>query len=399
MIGGAVLLVAVLGVIAPEFQVSTVDGNSTTGRLQHLSANSLYLKTPEGEVDLPLKQVLSLAPVKPPRAAPSTKASVWIELVDGSRLTAQQFTIHHGTASIEIETDNPIELPAAAIRRVRFSDPDNPKSPAWPADADAPAAADRLIVRAKSGVDLMEGVIGDVTPERVEFKIDDETVPAQRAKIDGLIFFHKTGEDLPDAACVVDDSSGAHLRAKSVVLAGGRLQVTTLAGPVITPPLESISRLDFSAGKLIYLSDLTPESTHWTSYFDYGDSLPAVAQYYAPRRDEGPERSPLTLGGKTYAKGLSIYSRTEIQYRVPSGVKTLKATAGIDDAVRPLGAVHLVISSDGKPLFDRAITGDDAPVDLDLDVTGAQRLTILVDFGGNQDAGDYLDLADARMLK
>ena len=28
-----------------------------------------------------------------------------------------------------------------------------------------------------------------------------------------------------------------------------------------------------------------------------------------------------------------------------------------------------------------------------------RRLSILVDFGGNQDAGDYLDLADARMLK
>jgi hypothetical protein len=399
LIGGAVLLVAVLGVLAPEFQVSAVDGNSTTGRLQHLSANSLDLKTPEGNIALPLKQVLSLAPVKPPRTAPSAKTSVWIELVDGSRLTAQQITIHHGAASVDQGADKPLELPTAAIRRVRFSDPDNPKSPAWPSDADAPAAADRLIVRAKSGVDLMEGVIGDVTPERVEFKVDDETVPAQRAKIDGLIFFHKTGEDLPDAMCVVDDPNGAHLKAKSVMLEGGRLQVTTLAGPVITQSLESVSRLDFSAGKLIYLSDLTPESTHWTSYFDYGESLSAVAQFYAPHRDEGPERLPLTLGGKAYAKGLSIYSRTEIQYRIPSGVKSLKATTGIDDAVRPLGTVHLVISVDGRPLLDRAISGADAPIDLDLEVAGARRLTILVDFGGNQDAGDYLDLADARMLK
>src|SRR5262249_8010913 len=137
----------------------------------------------------------------------------------------------------------------------------------------------------------------------------------------------------------------------------------------------------------------------WTPYFDFGQAAPAMADFYAPRRDEGREHQPLRLGGKTYNKGLALCSRTAIDFRVPEGMKNFKATAGIDDAGRDTGNVRLKISADGKNLFDQAVTGKAAPTDLNLDIDGAKRLSILVDFGDGFDAGDYLDLADARMLK
>jgi len=132
---------------------------------------------------------------------------------------------------------------------------------------------------------------------------------------------------------------------------------------------------------------------------DFGDAVPAMAKFYAPRRDEGREHQPLRLAGKEYDKGLSLYPRTAIEYRVPSGMKKFKAAAGIDDAVRETGNARLAISADGKTLFDRAIRGKDTPIDLDLDISGAKRLSILVDYGDQFDAGDFLDLADARMVK
>ncbi len=105
------------------------------------------------------------------------------------------------------------------------------------------------------------------------------------------------------------------------------------------------------------------------------------------------------IGGKTYAKGLALYSRTEMTYRLPAGAKKFTAFAGIDDCVRDVGGVRLEISADGKKLFDKSISGGDAPADIDLDVSGAKRLSILVDYGTGLDAGDYLDLAEARILK
>ena len=84
---------------------------------------------------------------------------------------------------------------------------------------------------------------------------------------------------------------------------------------------------------------------------------------------------------------------------MPSGAKKFKAVAGIDDSVRDVGGVRLVISADGKKIFDKSISGSEGPVNIDLDIAGAKRLTLLVDYGAGLDAGDYLDLAEARILK
>ena len=61
--------------------------------------------------------------------------------------------------------------------------------------------------------------------------------------------------------------------------------------------------------------------------------------------------------------------------------------------------LRLVISGDGKPLFESIIKGTDAPRKLDLDVKNVREFEILVDFGNNVDVADHLDLADAKLLK
>ena len=105
-----------------------------------------------------------------------------------------------------------------------------------------------------------------------------------------------------------------------------------------------------------------------------------MEQFYAPRRDEGREHRPLS-SAEDILQRLALYSRTEMTYRLPAGAKKFKATAGIDDSVRDVGGVRLEISADGKKLFDKPISGSDGPVDIDLDVAGAKRLSILVDYG------------------
>ncbi len=72
---------------------------------------------------------------------------------------------------------------------------------------------------------------------------------------------------------------------------------------------------------------------------------------------------------------------------------------GIDDAVRPRGHVRVEILADEKKVFDEIITGRDQPRPISLDLNGTKRLTILVDFGKDQDIADHLDLGDARLIK
>ena len=62
--------------------------------------------------------------------------------------------------------------------------------------------------------------------------------------------------------------------------------------------------------------------------------------------------------------------------------------------------VQLVISGDGKILFDGEIKGREPPRPLDLDVVGVRDLEILVDFGSDvSDIGDHLDLVDAKLIR
>ncbi len=61
--------------------------------------------------------------------------------------------------------------------------------------------------------------------------------------------------------------------------------------------------------------------------------------------------------------------------------------------------MHLIILGDDRALFEGTVTGKDAPRALDLDISGVNRLKIVVDFGDDMDVGDCLDLCEARILK
>jgi hypothetical protein len=77
----------------------------------------------------------------------------------------------------------------------------------------------------------------------------------------------------------------------------------------------------------------------------------------------------------------------------------LLATAGIDDGVEGRGHVRLTIAADGRTLFDGPVAGGDPPLPLDLDLAGATRLSILVDYGEGFDVSDHLDLGNARLVR
>jgi hypothetical protein len=65
------------------------------------------------------------------------------------------------------------------------------------------------------------------------------------------------------------------------------------------------------------------------------------------------------------------------------------------------GDVHVEMSVDGQRLLTRDVTPqDEAPFEVDLDVSGKFVLEILVDYGKvESDIGDHLVLAEARLLK
>ena len=184
----------------------------------------------------------------------------------------------------------------------------------------------------------------------------------------------------------------------------GKLQWTTVGGAKVSRPLDQVAVIDLSGGKVVYLSDLKPESLAYTPFFPLEKELPARLEFFRLRQDQNLESKPLRTGGKQFRKGLALHSRTEAVYYLPGRFRRFEAIAGIDDDMgdaRPRGSVHLILRGDDKLLWEAVLSGADKEPfkSIDLDVTGVRRLTIVADFTGDLDVAGHVVLGDARVSK
>ncbi|HZZ74061.1 MAG TPA: NPCBM/NEW2 domain-containing protein [Pirellulales bacterium] len=388
-------LLGMLAVSAPAVDIHTVDNQTVSGELTELSATGATLQTAEKPVTVRLNQIFSLVPHAPVEKVDLHPAVV-VELIDGSRLLGKDYVVAKRSGKLTINDSETADIAPRAVHYVRFGTPDPKTDVLWAEALKAKSANDMLVVRKKETLNFLEGTVGNLGPDTVEFELDKEPLEVKRARVDGVIFA-VPAKDLPDPICAFDDSYGWRLNAKSVTFADGQFKITTPAGVTLSRSPNQLVKIDYSSGKVRYLSDLDWESAVQVPFLNFGTT--SQSAFNQPRRDRAFESDKLRLGGKTYAKGLCVKSQTTIIYRLPSGIHAFKATIGIDDSMQGAGNARLIISGDNKTLFDEPVVGGAAPRDIDLNLTGASRLKIVVDYGENQDVGDHLDFCEARIQK
>ena len=380
----------------PTFQLRTTSGESLAGALVEFSAKDIAIETAIGHQKVPTDSLVAITPEAPP-AAPAETASVWVELVDGSTLVTSSYEVAEGQAKFKTLTGAEASLPTRSIANVRFNSQTPELAAQWAEILAAKHAGDVIVIRKKEALDYQSGVAGDTSADKVQFTLDGETLSVKRSRVEGLVYFHPAGRELAESVCRLTDASGARYEVQSAQLADGALELTTPAGLKVRIAIGQIASID---GKIQYLSDLAPESFGWNPYFGEAGASESLKEFHRPRFNCFLDGGPLRLGKQEYAKGIALYSGSEITYRLPPGrYRRLKAVAGIDDRVRPQGAVRLAILGDDKPLFEGAVTGRDEPLPLDLDLSGVNRLKIVVDFGAGEEVQDLFDICDARILK
>ncbi len=395
------ILVAVLSVAAaPQFEAQPLRGPAVTGRLVALDGQRVTMEGAGGRSSWALAELMGIS-ARPKPPAPAAEADARIDLVDGSLLAAREFTIHNGRARIVLRgaAAGTIELPIAGIAAVRFQPDTAAAMSEWARLLKMKTPGDLLVIVRGEIVDYQQGAAGDVTARTVAFDLDGEVVPVNRGKVFGLIY-HAAAGPAAEPVCWISDAGGSRWAVRSMTMAD-KLEWTTVAGASASCPLDQVSQIDLSGGKIVYLSDLKPESVAYTPYFPLSQELPAEQKFFRPRQDQNLESKPLRLGGQQFPKGLALHSRTELVYYLPGRFRHFQAIAGIDDEVRPRGSVHLVLRGDGKVLWEATLTGADKEPSraLDLDVTGVRRLTIVADFAAESDAAGQVVLGSARVSK
>ena len=373
----------------PRVEVQTLAGEPAAGELVSLDSKTLKLRDGSQERELPLDEILEVRFPDPQPAAAATTGDREILLLDGTRLSAASYSVSGKQAVIETTHLGTLKIPLAAIASVRLGPAEGKLAENWQELLAREFKQDMLIIAKGEVLDRLDGVIGEVDAQSVKFALDGDVLPVKLEKVYGLIYYHRErppARQTPKLLLVGGDS----LAVSAIRWDGSVCRVDLAVGGEVEAPIERLRSLDLSGGKLAYLSQLEPREVKYVPFFD-------VTWKY--RRDRNLDGGPLRLGGKTYARGLCLHSRTLLKYRLGAEYRRFQAVLGIDELVAPRGDVHVVLQGDGKVLWDKTVKGSDSPQPVDLDVSGVRELEILVDFGGDLDIADHFDLADAKVIK
>lgn len=103
-------------------------------------------------------------------------------------------------------------------------------------------------------------------------------------------------------------------------------------------------------------------------------------------------------GSRSYDKGLGTRASSEIRYSIGGkGYKRFTAAAGID-LESPGGSAVFQVWADGVKLFDSGTMNRNTPArQVDVDISGKNELTLVVLDGGDGNAEDHADWADAKL--
>ncbi len=387
----------------PTIQVSTLAGEQYEGTLEAFSPDAVVVKADAKPVTIPIGEVLLLRSMRP-TIPPATDATVEVRLVDNSRLRVKAITSSGTAATILHPQLGELRLPTASITSIRLAALDPKVDAEWTLLTERPLKKDAVAVRKGDVLDHLDGVIGSLNEATMQFQMDGDNIPIKREKVFGLIY-SKRESSAKKAIAQLELASGDRLAVKQIAWTGTNWKTRLVSGLELDVTSELFQSLDYSLGKVTYLSDLEPRSVKMTPYFDIPGSFP-VNEY---RRDKNFDGSLITLADKSYAKGLAIHSQTLLKYRLGGEYRRFQAVMGIGDEV-PNGDVDVVFKGDGKTLFkgsvkamelgEKAIIHRALPQSLDIDVTGIVEFEIFVDFGSDQrDIGDRLYLANARVVK
>jgi hypothetical protein len=373
----------------PTVELTTLTGRRVTGALVELSPDHASLKARGEQVRVPLAEVLELRTVRPRPAVPPDSRRPELTLTDGSRLYWTALHVSDRQLSVETSQLGKFSVPLTAVSSIRLAALDRQVVDAWKDLSAREVTQDMLVIAKGNVLDHLDGTVGTIDETSIHFVLDGEERTAKREKVFGIVYARRNA-DASKPVCELSTAGGDLLKAQTVALNAGQLKIAMLGAAQLVVPAEQVLSLDFSAGKVRYLSQLEPREVKYTPFFD---------QVWTYCRDRPRDGGTLRLGNKEYTRGLWIHSRTFLKYRLAGDYRRFQAVMGIDQAVAPLGNVHVVISGDGKTLRESDVRGSDPPQNLDLDVAGVRDLDILVDFGGDLDIADHLDLADAKVIK
>ena len=252
---------------------------------------------------------------------------------------------------------------------------------------------DLLLARSNDGeVVAISGVAEGTEGDKLLFHFQEKTRSLSLKQVEGLVLAARPEPERPDGLRPTFSMAGG-LVVSGVwkALDAKTWKVETAWGQGLDLPAAEVRGVRFRGGRMTYLSDLEPSRVEETPFF--GRRSPW-------RKDVNLAGAALKMDGRTYEHGLAVHSRSALSYDLDGRYATFEALVGFDESAKGKGRVDCRVFADNQELYTNPdLRADAPPVKLALSVAKAKRLRLVVDFGPDQDTGDRVIWANARLFR
>lgn len=388
----------------PTLHVERRDGSVETGRLSVMKGARFFLDTARGSVDVPLDEIALVTAAVPPAspgpadgepadvlllASPAARGASPGGAADADALFGRLVTGDEYGMTLSLEGGAPVAVPFELIDRVL------PRMAA-PADQLARlegAGFDDRVWRRRSdgGLDGVAGIVDVVTGDVVRIESNVGELAFDVDEVLAVVLAAAEPEELPDGdgpSVIVRLAGGSRFAARVLSAGDGELSVATRFAERLVVPLDQLAGLVVSDARTVPVATLEPTGVDERPTLGGADDL-----LHPWRREWSVTGEVLSVGGVARASGLGVHAISDLTFDVPDGATSFRVTAGLCDevgAIPATGTVTFVLLVDGAERTRSPLVSEgDAPVVLRLDdLAAASTLTLRVEDGGDDDAGD-----------
>jgi hypothetical protein len=302
------------------------------------------------------------------------------------------WTQKHVTIRPNIAPKVTIDLAANQLQEIWCGTPDQVKKAQ---DLKEKTTTQDVLFAAKDAdVVAVHGIATGIVGDSLHFLYNDEDRKIALNRVVGLILakpddsaaqdesFHETVQ------LVTDEQISGHVTGFD----GKQLTLAVLGdAQEVQLPLDEVAKISTRNGRVVFLSDMKPTKVEQMPFFD------RLMPY---RMDQSLSGKPIVLLDGSYPKGISVHSRCVLTFNLDGRFDEFCTKVGFALPEGKIGQAALRVIGDGKTLYENPDAhGDQMPADLKLKVGGVHELILEVDYGKNDDTGDRVTWANARLIR
>jgi len=403
-------------------ELLTLKGEVIKGEVAGISDKEVVLSQGGKEVATPVSQVLQLDFGRPVGKLPGDAQYTDVELTDGTLLHCSACAIKGKEVEMTLLAGPTVKVPLSTLANLLNNAQKEKYRREWTERLSKKRRHDVLVRLLKPRARVrqeepregeprkeedaepiiagIEGTLGegDESGQAITFtaEVGDQKITRSYAlaRLHGLIFERGPDPKATPVVCRLYDTYRDLVMVSAAASTPAGLTVTTPAGARIEYPAALVARMDYSKGKLTFLSDLQAQVVEHPPFPD--------VEPEHPRRDRNLKGDPLRLGSQAFVKGLAVPAYAELEYDLGGEYREFKAVVGVDDVGKREDPVPLRIEGDGRELYSGTFSRREKKRDHEviLNIKDVQKLRIIV--GSDhplEDAEKHLELCDAKVSK